>query len=74
MGWEAAAFWSRNCRSCNMRCEELIGIVGSSQGKGAVGGSGADCGQYNRPVRSHWGLAPRRVIVAAGGPKEPDRL
>lgn len=56
-----------------MRCEDLIGIAGSSQGR-AVGVSGADCGQYNRPVRSHWGLAPGRVIVAAGGPKEPDRL
>lgn len=56
-----------------MRCEDLIGIAGRSQRR-AVGGSGADCGQYNRPVMSHWGLAPSRVIVAAGGPKEPDRL
>lgn len=31
-------------------------------------------GQYNRPVGSDWELAPSKVIVAAGGPKKPDRL
>lgn len=55
-----------------MRCEDLIGIAGSSQGRAVVGL--VQTGQNNRPVRSHWGLAPSRVIVAAGGPKEPDRL
>lgn len=37
--------------------------------------SGADLGQcIDRAVGTDWGLAPSKVTVAAGGPKEPARL
>ena len=53
-----------------MSCEDLVGIQAvPREGSGYVW-----CRPWAvyRAVGTDWGLAPSRVTVAAGGPKEPE--